>query len=544
MIRDVQSFWRASVKTSLLVAMSLMAGCAMDSGETGRAENQEVRPTLASVRAPGAEREQPAAAGRHVMYFPTGERESSVIRLEQIMPDEIVLNRPFEYQVRVTNLTDRVLNDVVITQSAENLQVSQRGQQAQPTTRPAQQQAHQQAQPQAQGGRQFEVGSVEPRATRSITMTATPGSVGDAQVCTSVSYNPTLCVTASVINPQLRLTKSAPDRVSICDTLTWRYTVTNSGTGTARDIRVVDPLPEGLVTAEGGNRVAFTVDALPEGQSRSIDVRLKARQGGQYASQATAQSRHTQAKTDQIGTNVLVPQLAIKMSGPEQTYVNSPTEYRISITNTSEIAARDIELRLGGVPRTQITDITNPDAPPKLLVVRPDAAEPIGDLKPGETNTYTLTVNPTRQGQLNLSAIASGDCAEAVAARTTLNVQPLAALLLLVADQNDPVRVGQTTTYTIAVKNQGSGADTNVRITAELPQGLEFVEATGPTRGTQKGQTITFAPLQTLAPDQTVAWKVTARATQPGDTRFRVKLQSNTLTSGPAISEEPTNLFR
>ena len=45
------------------------------------------------------------------------------------------------------------------------------------------------------------------------------------------------------------------------------------------------------------------------------------------------------------------------------------------------------------------------------------------------------------------------------------------------SDSPDPVRVGSTLTYTIAVENRGPLAATGVTVTDSLPKGVDFVSA-------------------------------------------------------------------
>ena len=47
--------------------------------------------------------------------------------------------------------------------------------------------------------------------------------------CASATYNNTLCLSAPVVSPALRVTLTAPAEATPCDTIPVRMTVTNSG---------------------------------------------------------------------------------------------------------------------------------------------------------------------------------------------------------------------------------------------------------------------------------------------------------------------------
>jgi hypothetical protein len=71
---------------------------------------------------------------------------------------------------------------------------------------------------------------------------------------------------------------------------------------------------------------------------------------------------------------------------------------------------------------------------------------------------------------------------------------------------------------------------------------MEYVSARGTTEAAADGQTVRFAPVQTLAPGRSATWELTAKANQTGDVRFEVQLESESLTR-PANENEPTRLY-
>src|SRR6478735_9327132 len=51
---------------------------------------------------------------RHALAVPTGDRRTSTVLVEQLLPQEARLNRPYDYRIRVTNLTDAPLAGVTV----------------------------------------------------------------------------------------------------------------------------------------------------------------------------------------------------------------------------------------------------------------------------------------------------------------------------------------------------------------------------------------------------------------------------------------------
>ncbi len=117
-----------------------------------------------------------------------------------------------------------------------------------------------------------------------------------------------------------------------------------------------------------------------------------------------------------------------------------------------------------------------------------------------------------------------------------------AAILIEVVDTPDPILVGEQTTYTIRVTNQGTADDRNIKIVANFAKQIDPVSAAGATAGTVSGKNVTFAPVATLAPKQSVQWTITAKGASTGDHRLKVEMTSELLTSA-VTEEESTHVY-
>jgi len=94
----------------------------------------------------------------------------------------------------------------------------------------------------------------------------------------------------------------------------------------------------------------------------------------------------------------------------------------------------------------------------------------------------------------------------------------------------------------ITVTNQGSAPGTNIVIKCTLPAEQEYVSATADTKVSVVGKVITFAPLKTLAPKARTVYKIITKGVKAGDTRFKVSLTSDQMSS-PAEETESTHIF-
>jgi len=141
------------------------------------------------------------------------------------------------------------------------------------------------------------------------------------------------------------------------------------------------------------------------------------------------------------------------------------------------------------------------------------------------------------------TATATAYCAETVTDSTKTSINGIAAVRLQVIDLEDPVEVGHTTTYLITVSNEGSAADTNLRIACALDDKLQYVSSAGATAGSIMGKTVSFAPLRNLDPKSKATWRVVVRGAKAGDVRFRVTMHSDQLAL-PVEHTEATHIYQ
>jgi uncharacterized repeat protein (TIGR01451 family) len=375
----------------------------------------------------------------------------------------------------------------------------------------------------------WDVGTLAPGETKTKEFTATADEVGNVANCLTVAYNPTLCLAVTVVKPELKIVKAAPEQALLCQEIVYRYTVTNSGTGTARDVRIEETLPEGLALAQGEARnLSLQVGDLGAGQSREVTARLRATRTGEFAGRATAKAADgLEARSEDRSTRVSEPVLAVDVSAPEARYVGEPVEYTVNVKNTGDANAERVVVRLNA-----------PGAAERLT------DRDLGSIEAGKSKSFTINTRAGREaGNLQLTATASAVCAKQASDSASVAIRTAPALQIECIDGTDPIRVGASTTYTITVKNEGTGPDSNVTVRATLPPELEYVGTREKNAADVKaeGRNITFGPVRTLAPGATATWTIEAKALQAGDTRFGLELTSDSLTK-PAVETEPTRV--
>jgi uncharacterized repeat protein (TIGR01451 family) len=461
------------------------------------------------------------------MAVPTGQRETSSLLLETYLPGEVIAGQQFGYDLKVTNLTDITLDNVEVTDSIPG---SLRIVSSDPSPRSG-----------ANGLTVWDLGSLAPRESKTIHMSATAADQGRISSCASVSYNSGLCSTVNVVKPAIRLAVQAPEHARMCDQIPVKLIVTNTGSGSARNVHVHHPLPAGVTLANGGNTLDFDAGTLGPGESRQFDAVLKATRTGRFESAPSAMADDG-LKTDPVPVAVVVsrPMLAIEHKGPERAFIGRPVVHEFVVTNHGDAAAENtiVECQLP-------TGATVSNATEGGRTANGTITWNLGTLAPEQARTINVSFASDAAGTARYAATARADCADAVNAAGSTDLAGIPALLLTEYDEPDPVQVGQTVTYNLEITNQGSAPLNNVRLVCSLDEGATMQVDTlkGFTDGSTSGRTITFAPITRLEPKAKAAYKVTVRAIKDGQVQFRAEAASDEITR-PLLKVETTNFYR
>ncbi len=519
---------------SLLVAVFLLVlqGCSTPGERANQgvpcvacAQNKVTNKPAPKAPAPAPRVYKPTSTDKQVcgrLIWPTGKISSSSILVEKCAPATVQVGMPFTFTLKVQNLTGLALKNVIVKdQLPANFKASK--------ITPAAKNIGSQL--------VWQLGDLAPRASRDITITGVSSAPGRLENCLTVSHELEACMALNVIAPQLKLTKEAPADVLKCDPIPVKITVTNTGVGDARNVTIVDNLPDGLVTLDGKKKVNINVGILPAGKSQVYTINTKATKTGRFTNTATASAFGNLGAKASTTTVVRSPNLKITKTGPAMRFLGRPINYKITVTNTGNGEARN----------TIVEDVIPAGA--KWVsasnggkIVGGKIAWNLGTLKAKQSKTVSVKVTGTQLGTIVNTASANAYCANAVTATARTQVKGIPAILLECVDLQDPVEINGETTYVISVTNQGSLAGTNISFVLTLEDTMAYVGTTGPTKATIAGRTIRIAPLPSLAPQQKVSWRVRIKAVKSGDVRFQVRMNSDQI-SRPVEETESTNFY-
>jgi uncharacterized repeat protein (TIGR01451 family) len=459
---------------------------------------------------------------RGSMAFPTGLRESSGLLLEKVVPAEVAVGKKFSYEYRVINLTDYHLSQVMVTDKVTgNFQPGD-------------------SEPPADsmngGVATWNLDHLGPRETKTIKVTGSASEESTIVTCGWATYMPILCEPIKVVKPAIELAKTMPAQVMQCDPIPVKLTVRNSGSSALTEVKVTDSLPSGLVTDANQSSVSFDVGNLAPGESKELSFTAKASNTGDFTNPAKATSAQGVEAEATATVKVVKPVLEIACETPERAIFGRNFEMCLTVRNTGDGDSANTVLNaaLGGGRFVSATD--------GGAVSGANVTWNLGTLAPGATKRVCMTVVADAGATLNFSSSVQGVCAEPATTACRTVVEGVPGILLEVVDDVDPIPVGSTTTYSIRVTNQGNSPISNVRIVGKRDaDSQEVVSGTGATDVTVSPDGVTMGVVASLAPKQTVEWKVVVRATKVENALFEVKLSSDELRE--AMETESTNQY-
>ena len=360
--------------------------------------------------------------------------------------------------------------------------------------------------------------------------------VGDISSCGTISVVPQACVTTTVGQPVLEITKSGPAQALIGSNVAYSVVVQNTGTASARDVVVVDDVPDGLEHATGKRVLRHKLGNLAAGAQREIPVVLKATKRGRFCNSASAASTNAGNVTARACTMVVARMLEIAKSGTKTQFLGKRAEYEIVVTNPGDVALTNL------VVTDQVPAGTRILAAPGATIAGNTATWRLASLANGQRKTFVLSLTSRQHGTLcNSVNVASAEGLQATSqACTQWKGHP--ALLLEVVDTVDPLIPGETTEYVIRITNQGTADDTNVKIVARFPAEIGPVSARGSTATAVKGAVVTATAHPALGPKEVLEWRVKARGIKEGDSRLKVEMSSDLLKT-PVTEEESTHVY-
>ncbi len=506
---------KSKTLASCLVATLIATGCA----STNYSENEPVAapapaPVAATAPKPAP---APAPAAAPVAAVKTGCSESTggLIRLAKTMPAEASLGAEFVSELTIT--AQGCAANVVVR---DTLPAGASYVKSEPAAT-------------VEGNQLvWNIGNMDAGQTIKGKVVLKADKEGTLVNCATVSADPRVCAQTLVGKPVITIDKKGPETAILGQDVTYNIVVKNTGSAAAKSVVVTDPVPTGMSHASGKGELSFDVGDLAPGQSKPLAVTFKANQRGKVCNTATANSSNAGKVSDDACTTILVPGLKVEKTGTKEQILGRNADYDITVSNTGDTTLQNVTVTDTAPVETSIVNA------PGATLAGNKATWTIASLAPGAKASQSVKLTSKTAGtHCNTVTASSGGMSDSAKACTLW--KGIAAVLLEVVDDPDPIQVGESTTYTIRVFNQGFADIHNVKIAATFGEQITPVSSA---QGSVSGKSVNFPVVAKLAAKATITYTVTVKGASVGDSRNKISLTAEELRT-PVDEEESTTVY-
>lgn len=345
---------------------------------------------------------------------------------------------------------------------------------------------------------------------------------------TPVSFCSLICA-----KPILTCHKCGPEEVCPGDPVNYTITVTNKGSCTAEDVVVTDNIPDGFEHSSCQRTLTFKLGSLEPCQSKKVNVCLTAVKRGKFCNTAVVTACNADSTQCQACTCVCCCAIECSKVGPKEVPIGKNADYQITVTNTGDKVLTDVVVTDSAPNSTSIVTANGAQIRGNQAVWR------LRELKPGEKVSFAVSLTSCTPGCFT-NRVGVTDCQNCNSCcEFTTRWKGRPALNVCVEDTENPICIGEPTSYNITVVNQGQEEDRHIVVTARFPEEIQPLSASGDSAGNVSGQTVTFQPFDTLNPRQTIKYRIDARGKKSGDGRVTVEVSSDAIKT-PITQQEST----
>jgi uncharacterized repeat protein (TIGR01451 family) len=446
-----------------------------------------------------------------------GTLKTDLVTLKKTAPAAVALGETFEYVLTFSALES--LDSIIISDKLGEGVTYVR---SEPAATPS------------EGKLVWTMSDIEKGANGTIRVWVKPEREGNIVNCAAVVAVPKVCVATFVGKAAISITKSGPAQAVINSDVTYNIVVKNSGSLAARNVVVSDTVPDGMAHQSGQKTLRFDVGDLGPNETKQIPVTLKATTKGRHCNVASVTTSNAGKADSEACTEVLVPGLKVVKTGDKEQFLSRTARYHIVVSNTGDTTLNNVVVTDTAPAETAFASATGG------TINGNTATWNIGSLAAGAEKAFDVTLTSRTPGEhCNAVTVATAEGLRESAQACTV-WRGVGALLLEKADNPDPIQVGENTTYTVRVTNQGTADDTNVKVVVQFPAEIDPVSASN--GGVVNGKTVTFPPFPRLAPKQAFEYSVVAKGAKVGDARVTFVRTSDGIPA-PTSAEESTRVY-
>lgn len=432
------------------------------------------------------------------------------LTVQRIAPREIQLNTPANFEIIVRNVGNIAANNVRIDDriptGAQLLEAS-----PQPTQN-------------AGGAVQWNIGDLAPGQERRIKLKLNPTQPGEIGSVAQVSFGTFSSVRTLVTKPELEITHSAPSKSLIGDQVPLDIVVTNKGNGPATKVIIQEDIPSQLEYSDGFRQIEYEIGTLAPGQSRKLQLVLKAANIGTLRNVISANAAGGLSSQHGINMEIVAPKLVARSNGPRRRFLRREATHQFEVQNNGTAPATNVELMAKLPPGLKYVSSNNRgqfDAATNAVYWS------LAELDPSVAASVELTTVPVSTGDQPINFTAVADLKQKATTDAALSVEHLVDVFFDIDDVTDHIEVGSDTKYQVRIVNQGTKTATNVRLVLDMPTGMRPKDVEGGLQSQIQGQRVVFAPITSMNPGDEIKVAINATGVAPGEHKVIASMQTD-----------------
>lgn len=422
--------------------------------------------------------------------------------LEKTAPENATVGEPLDYKILVRNEGDATAYDVVVEDEVPS-GAEVNGARPRPDL------------DRATNRMVWKFDQLQPNQTEEISVRLTPTGEGTLDGVATVKFKSRVRATTVITAPKLRIEMQGPKEVKLGDEVSYRYVITNEGSGEARDVFVRTLLPnEGGLTHPQGRDLEYEIGNMMPDQQKEIVLTVVAAEPGEYQAEAVVTGTGGAKDSAAWRTNIIGSQLQIVRRGPTRRFVGRPAVYENIVsneTNFDAVEARVVET----IPQGMDFRVANKGG--KFDPQTRSVTWQINRLGPGRQEQLQIELVPTNAGQLE-SAVTIYENAGLQGENyvSTTVVEDLHNVGAQMSQLDGPVEVGQEFGFTITIDNRGTAVANEVKLVVDVPRQIEVVGAGSPTIAAQQyGDQVQYDVIVRIQPNERQTFQLKLRGKEP-----------------------------
>lgn len=333
----------------------------------------------------------------------------------------------------------------------------------------------------------------------------------------------------------LRIEVEAPESVIVGKEFSVVATMTSTGSDVARDVILVCQPTKGIALSDGSDAIVKRYPKLLPRHSRTVKFKAKAVGRGLEGVAFSARGSNSGEAAGHADVRLLLQSFKAELEVPETEFIRRAAPFSVTVHNDGDVRLHDLGI---------VTEIGSMEPVQSKLKG--------GTLSPGQIQWLFPSIDPGQRRRVEFQAHNHQTGTVAVRAgvicrerlfwddQDRIIWQGVPAVQIELNDMEDAIRVGDFTTFTLQLKNQGTSDANDVRLVCTFPVGLQPTASNG--EGRVVGQEVRFEALKILRRGESRSYQILVAGRQQGNHTVRLTFSSAAMAK-PLVEEESTRVY-